>query len=403
MSDAKPSRIDASVLDRLLGLESSKIGFYADVKQKIQELESANLGLRTKKGELQAVFDAINDGLAIFDGRGNIQHRNQVLPHMFPKETLIGKTCRDLFHPDQNYSPAQCPVERALKGEIAQLFFTKSRNGGAPRHFDATATPIQDPSGQSRALMLIRDITERRNQELQLMQAEKMSSVGILAAGVAHEVNNPLSSITGYSEALLRRFREDPGLAEDPRLEVFQKYLEVVTRESYRCKEIIGQLLSFSRKSDGSFGSVNVNHVIEEVVDLLNNNPACCRVEIRKHLQSDLPPVKGDAAGLRQVFMNLLVNASQAIEGAGKVEISTCETIGPMVIIEVKDTGCGIPTELLDQIWDPFFTTKKVGHGFGLGLAVVYNIVKTHMGEIHVESEVGHGSTFSVRLPICRE
>ena len=401
MEEAKRTQFDETSLERLLGLESSKIGFYAEVKQKIQELEAANVGLRIKTNELQAVFDAISDGVVIYDHHGTVQHRNHVCPSLFPQETLVGRSCRALFHPDVDHQPSQCPVEQALAGETMQMSFTAAREDGVSRYFDVTATPIDDPKVETRALLFIRDVTDKRHHELQLMQAEKMSSIGMLAAGVAHEINNPLTSVAGYAEALLRRFRSEPELTEDPRLVDFKKYLEVIIRESYRCKGIIDSLLTFSRKSDGSVGIVSINRILQEVLELVRHKSRFEKIDIAEFFQQDLPPVRGDAAGLRQVFMNLTMNALQSIEGAGLVELSTFEQDG-MITASICDTGCGIPPLLLDQIWDPFFTTKEVGKGLGLGLAVTYNIIKKHGGEIEVESKEGKGSKFTVRLPSCQ-
>lgn len=398
MHAVKRTRIDEGVIDRLLGLESSKIGFYSDVKQKIQELESANLNLRTKQSELQAVFDAIGDGVAIFDATGCIQHRNHVCPRLFPMETMVGSSCRWLFHPErEHHTTEDCLVEAALHGQSRNSAFTTSEHGQA-RYFEASATPIDDSHGNHRALVFLREVTERRIQELQLMQSEKMASMGLLAAGVAHEINNPLTSVAGYAEALTRRLREDQGLAADPRLEVFQRYLEVIIRESYRCKGIINSLLSFSRKSDGSIGLVDLNEVVREVLDLVKPKALSEKVEIEEHLAPELPPVRGDSGGLRQVFMNLVMNALQAIEGSGNITLASFAEEG-RVHVQIRDSGCGIPQGLLDQIWDPFFTTKSVGTGVGLGLAVTYNIVHRHGGEISVESREREGTCFTVRLP----
>jgi signal transduction histidine kinase len=229
------------------------------------------------------------------------------------------------------------------------------------------------------------------------------SCIGVLASGVAHEINNPLSSVAGYAEALLRRFREEQSLAEDPRFDAFPQYLQVIIRESYRCKGIIDSLLSFSRKSDGSVSNVNINEVLNEVLELVRYKSRYDKIEIQTNLQSDLPDVLGDPTGLRQVCMNLLINAHQAIKGAGLVEISTGMTKQSMVLLQIRDSGCGISKEAIDQIWDPFFTTKDVGQGTGLGLAVTYNIVKRLGGEISVESQLGRGSKFTVRMPACQK
>lgn len=396
------TKMDESSLERLLGLDSSKIGFYAEVKQKIHELEAANSGLRRKSSEFQAMFDSISDGVIVYDNSGTVQHRNHICPQYFPQETLPGCSCRELFHPEHETAPLDCPVERALKGERVEISIFSSLSSGKARYFDVTATPIEDSKGeQNRALLFLRDVTDKRLQELQLMQAEKLSSIGVLAAGVAHEINNPLSSVAGYAEALLRRLNEEHSIVEDPRLVDFPKYLQVIVRESYRCKGIIESLLSFSRKSDGSACNVNLNEVLLEVLELVRYKSRYEKIEIKTNLQDDLPEVIGDPGGLRQVCMNLLMNAHQAIHGAGIVEIFT-RSAGPSnVLFEIRDSGCGISKDSIDQIWDPFFTTKDVGKGLGLGLAVTYNIIKRLGGDIDVESQVGKGSKFSVRMPTC--
>jgi len=398
------TKMDESSLERLLGLDSSKIGFYAEVKQKIHELEAANQGLRSKSSEFQALFDSIIDGVIVYDNSGLVQHRNHVCPQYFPQETLPGSSCRELFHPEHESAPLECPVERALAGERVEVSITSLSAGGRACYFDVTATPIEDSKGdQNRALLFLRDVTEKRLQELQLIQAEKLSSIGVLAAGVAHEINNPLSSVAGYAEALLRRFKDEFSLAEDPRLGDFPKYLQVIVRESYRCKGIIDSLLSFSRKTDGSVSSININEILQEVLELVRYKSHYDKIDIQTNLQSDLPDVLADPTGLRQVCMNLLINAHQAIKGAGLVEITTKMTKQSMVMFQIRDSGCGIPKDAIDQIWDPFFTTKDVGQGNGLGLAVSYNIIKRLGGEISVESQVGKGSKFTVRIPACQK
>jgi PAS domain S-box-containing protein len=390
--------VDRPFLEQLLGLDSSKIGFYAEVKQKIQELESTNLDLWTKKNELQAVFNAIGDGVLIFDSDGIVQYRNDACPQIADGDTLLGKTCEDVFHPGHRLGRKSCPVEAALRGQSESISFTATV-AGSTRHFEATATPILDPQGYpSRVLLLLRDVTEKRLQELQLLQAEKMSSIGVLAAGVAHEINNPLNSVSLYAEALLRRIGEEEGADAHP--DIFKDYLAVIVREAHRCKGIIESLLSFSRRSDGSMGPVDLNPLVKEVLELVRHKARYEAVEMLEDLVNGLPFVCGDPAGLRQVILNLTMNALQAIEGRGQVVISTrSEEEG--VTLCVRDSGCGIPQELLDQIWAPFFTTKPVGQGLGLGLSLTYNIVRKHGGEIVVDSEPGRGSVFTVRLPLA--
>jgi two-component system, sporulation sensor kinase E len=368
--------------------------------QDITERKKAEVELRNKTNELQAIFDSISDGIAVYDHEGRIQHHNLISPQLYPEETRTGRSCREIFHPDHTSLPEDCPVERALQGERVETSQVAIQ-GEKRRYVDITATPIKDEMGETRALVFLRDVSEKRLQEMHLIQIEKMSSIGLLATGIAHEINNPLTSVAGCSEALLRRFRDDPEMKRDSRLDVFPHYLEVIVRESYRCKGIIDHLLSFGRKSDGTPVHVDMNEVLREILELLRHQPAYRRVEVAADLKTEVPRVVGDPSGLRQVCMNLLVNAHQAIEGDGRVEVSTACAEGEMVSITVRDTGSGIPPEAMDRIWDPFFTTKEVGKGVGLGLALTYNIVKRNGGDIRVESRVGEGSRFTVTLPIA--
>jgi signal transduction histidine kinase len=302
-------------------------------------------------------------------------------------------------------SPHNCPVEQALQGERVETSMVSVRDGHNTRYIDITANPIKDALGEkTRALVFLRDVTLKRLHEMQLIQTEKMSSIGVLATGIAHEINNPLTSVAGYAEALLRRFRDEPSLGQDSRLNDFVKYLEVIVREAYHCKGIIGSLLNFGRKSDGRLGSLNLNNLLLEILELLKHQPNYGEMEVVADLKGNIPAIFGDPSGLRQVFMNLLVNACHAIKDGGRVMLSTAysEKI-QSVFVQVRDTGCGIAPDVIDRIWDPFFTTKEVGKGVGLGLALSYNIVKRHGGEISVKSTVGEGSQFMVRLPVRGE
>ncbi len=369
--------------------------------QDITQRKQAEFELRNKTNELQAIFDSIGDGITVYDHDGLVQHHNLVSPQLFPQQTVPGASCRDLFHPETPSRLQECPVERALHGERVDTSLVSEQKGEKTRYLDITATPIMDALGEkNRALVFFRDVSEKRLQEMHLIQTEKMSSIGVLATGIAHEINNPLTSVAGCAEALQRRFRDDPELNKDDRLDVFPHYLEVIVRESYRCKGIIDHLLSFGRKSDGMAARVDLNRVLQEILELLKYQPGDQDIEVVTHLKPNLPRVLGDPSGLRQVFMNLLVNAHQATEGRGMVEVTTGQADEAMASVVIRDTGCGMAQEILERIWEPFFTTKEVGQGIGLGLALTYNIVKRHGGEIRLESRVGEGSQFTVLLPI---
>ncbi|RNC68466.1 MAG: PAS domain S-box protein [Desulfuromonadales bacterium] len=370
--------------------------------QDITERKQAEVDLRNKTNELQAIFDSITDGITVYDHDGRIQHHNLVGPRLFPREIQPGKSCSELFHPESPSLPQECPVERALRGERAETSHVSVREGHKTQYVDITATPIKDALGEkNRALVFFRDVSKKRLQEMHLIQSEKMSSIGVLATGIAHEINNPLTSVAGYAEALLRRFRDEPALERDSRLDVFPRYLEVIVRESYRCKGIINHLLSFGRKSDGVAVPVDMNAILREILELLSHQPSYRQITVVANLKEDLPRVLGDPSGLRQVCMNLLVNAHQAITGDGRVEVTTVAAGEATVSVTIRDSGPGISPDMIDRIWDPFFTTKEVGKGIGLGLALTYDIVKRHGGEIQVESRVGEGTQFTVILPVC--
>lgn len=389
-----------SIVEPLLSSTGKVLRLYGTT-QDISERKQAEVELRNKTNELQAIFDSIGDGIVVYDHAGNIQHHNQISPQYFPGESLSGQSCRTLFHPEQTDTPKECPVERALAGERVDTSLVVEGQGDTARYLDVTATPIRDALGeQTRALVFFRDVSEKRLQELHLIQTEKMSSIGVLATGIAHEINNPLTSVAGCAEALQRRFRDDDALQHDARLDVFPHYLDVIVRESYRCKEIIDHLLSFGRKSDGSAARVDINLVLREILELLRYQPHFREIEVVTRLREDLPRVFGDPSGLRQVFMNLLVNAHQAIDTSGRVEVTTALQDDGLVAVTIRDSGCGMEQPMLDRIWEPFFTTKEAGKGVGLGLALTYSIVRRHGGDIRVASRVGEGSQFTVLLPV---
>ncbi len=369
--------------------------------QDITERKQAEVELQNKTSELQAIFDSIGDGITVYDHEGKIQHFNQIVARMFPDEIVAGRHCSGIFHPDAHYKPEECPVERALRGERVETTMVCVQNQQRTLYLDVTATPITDFIGQRhRALVFYRDISEKRLQEMRLIQAEKMSSIGVLATGIAHEINNPLTSVAGCAEALQRRFRDEPALAGDSRLSIFPHYLHMIERESYRCKGIIDHLLSFGRHSDGLAINVDLNALLLEILELISHQSTHRQIKVVKRMQDGLPCIKGDPSLLRQLCMNLLINAHQSITGKGLVELTTSVAEGNMISINIRDNGCGIPREHLDRIWDPFFTTKDVGKGVGLGLALTYNIVKRHGGEIQVTSTVDEGTTFTVLLPL---
>ena len=239
---------------------------------------------------------------------------------------------------------------------------------------------------------------ELRVAEAEVAQGEKLASIGLLASGIAHELNNPLTGVLTFTSLLRQKMPDGSADAED---------LDLVIRETRRCASIIRRLLDFAREKVPTEGHVDLNGVIEDVLRFVFNPATLQRIELKRELATDLPKVWGDADMIKQVVLNIVVNATQAIADKGRVVVESRlidprdarDTRGPMVEFSISDTGCGIPETNLKRIFEPFFTSKEVGQGTGLGLSVSYGIVKAHGGSIKVESVVGEGSTFRVRLP----
>ena len=248
---------------------------------------------------------------------------------------------------------------------------------------------------------------QKRTEELRLAEAEvargeKLASVGQLAAGIAHELNNPLTGVLTFTSLLRKKAPDGSPEAED---------LDLVIRETRRCASIIKRLLDFAREKVPTQGLFDLNRLIEETVQFVDRSASLQRIEITRDLDPALPQIWGEADLIKQVVLNILVNATQAISGSGEVAVRTrvlaavsasrpAAESEPMVEICIRDNGCGIPAANLQRIFDPFFTTKEVGRGTGLGLSVSWGIVKAHGGSIKVESEVGAGTTFRVLLPL---
>ncbi len=241
------------------------------------------------------------------------------------------------------------------------------------------------------------DITERVELESQLSQADKLSSIGLLAAGVAHEVNTPLAVISSYAQMLSKQLQADP-----------QKgvLLEKITRQTFRASEIVNNLLNFSRTSGAEFTDVDVNKIIHDTLALLEHQFKTAKIRVEDDLSDNLPLINGNAGRLQQVFLNLFLNARDAMPSGGTLRVVTSN--GDGVSVMVSDTGSGIAQEHVHRIYDPFFTTKSApregqGKGTGLGLSVTYGIIQEHAGKIRVESHPGEGTTFYLEFPLMRK
>jgi two-component system NtrC family sensor kinase len=301
-------------------------------------------------------------------------------------------------------------AKRLASGDLEHAIPVRSADelGQLAGSFNAMTTALKKSEQQLREWAhTLEEKVEARTRELRIAQAEtlrgeKLASVGLLAAGIAHELNNPLTGVLTFSHLVREKMPEGSPEAED---------MDLVIRETRRCASIIRRLLDFAREKAPEQKYVDLNQVIEDTVSIVDVQARVRDIEIRLDLDRELPKVWADADLVKQVVMNMLVNAQQAIEGGGSITVQSrrCKAprsaepgaaAVPMVELVITDTGCGIPEKDLQRIFDPFFTSKEVGKGTGLGLSVSHGIVAAHGGSIEVQSRVGAGSTFRVYLPI---
>jgi two-component system NtrC family sensor kinase len=301
-------------------------------------------------------------------------------------------------------------AKKVRSGQLDQLIPVRSPDefGRVAGSFNDMTTALNDARSDLNALIQeLESKVEARSKELlaaraEVAQGEKLASIGVLAAGIAHELNNPLTGVLTFTSLMRKKALEGSEDAED---------LDLVIRETKRCASIIRRLLDFAREKVPVKGFFNLNQVVEDTVRFVERQASLHKIVISIDLDPSLPQIWGDADLIKQVVLNILVNAQQAIEGAGTIAVvsrpyvakmpqQTDEKRVPMVELAIKDSGCGIPEANMQRIFDPFFTSKEVGKGTGLGLSVSYGIVKAHGGEIKVASVVGQGTTFRILLPV---
>jgi PAS domain S-box-containing protein len=347
----------------------------------------------------ESIVESINVGLLAVDSTGRVTGCNSALEGMMGvgRDDALGRRVEELFAEDFAETLAQ--VLGGAGWELSELrniykLHTATLTGRA-LILNIAIAPLRraETAEHTGALVVLEDVTGRVRLEEQLQQREKLSSIGLLAAGVAHEINTPLTGVSSYTQMLLGMFA-----THDPK----HKLLEKIHRQTERATGIINNLLNFSRTGNVTeFGDVDLNHVLDDTLQLLEPQLRQSQVEIAREYEDDLPRVFGNAGKLQQVFTNLLLNARDALPAGGRITLRTAID-GDTVSVHIADTGIGIAPENVARIYDPFYTTKGVGRGTGLGLAVSYGIVQEHSGHISVESAPGRGTTFHITLPTAR-
>ncbi|HMF55765.1 MAG TPA: ATP-binding protein [Pyrinomonadaceae bacterium] len=362
-----------------------------------QEQQERAAELELLKEFNESIVESINVGLLAVDLDGRVTACNSALEDVLGmrRDEAVGERVEDLFAEDfadtlrQVLGPSGWRLEEARS--IYKLH-TATREGRSLVLNIALAPLRADSTDRTGALVVLEDVTSRARLEEQLQQREKLSSIGLLAAGVAHEVNTPLTGVSSYTQMLLGMIPET-----DPK----HALLEKVKRQSERASDIVNNLLNFSRTGSATeFADLDLHRVLDDTLQLLEPQLRRSQIEIARDYGASLPRVFGNAGKLQQVFTNLILNARDAIPAGGRIKLSMrSNSDDESVTIEIVDTGIGIAPENVAKIYDPFFTTKGIGRGTGLGLAVTYGIVQEHSGHITVESAPGKGTTFRITLP----
>ncbi len=392
-------------IDRLSGA----IGEMAEwVQASLAAAEAAREEAERERQTLEAMLEAMPIGVSIVEGpHPRVRRRNRIadaiLGGSVPPGTPLAAIDQRVPMLDDDGRPIPLerrPSMRALGGETCRNLEVRLADGrGGTRMIRIHAAPIPaGPSDPPRAVVIYEDVTERAELRSRLIHAERLSALGTLVAGLAHELNNPLTGIIGFSDLLLAGL-----LPEETRAKV-----ELIQREAGRAARIVRNLLTFARAHNGDRRLLDLRTVVERALEL--RVPALRARAIEVHVEipaGGLPPVHGDPQQLQQVLLNLLLNAEQAVaaesrSGSGRIWIRG-HSAGAAVRLEVEDDGPGIPAENLSRIFDPFFTTKPVGIGTGLGLSISHGIVKAHGGRIWAESRAGGGARLVVELPAAAD
>ncbi|MFH1146948.1 MAG: PAS domain-containing protein [Pseudomonadota bacterium] len=394
------------------------------------------------RAELDQIFQVVGHGIRVVDREFNVLRANDAFLRMcgLSRGDALVRKCYEAFPGPLCHTP-DCPTSRIMKGEpVIDFEVIKTRKDGTVIPCNVIVTPFRDSKGKIiGAVEVMRDMTNLKEMQSQLLQSEKMASIGQLAAGVAHEINNPIGFInsnlttldeyrreltgliSGYlrmedlirslpaaleNEEVTRILETVRGMKDVMDLDFILGDLEKIVSESRegtkRVKEIVQDLKDFSHVDQAELKYANINRGLDSTLNIAWNEIKYKATVTKDY--GELPEVYCYPQQVNQVFMNILVNAAQAIEDKGEIRISTRSINGatPMVEIEIRDTGKGMPAENLSRVFDPFFSTKPVGKGTGLGLSIAYKIIEKHQGEIKVESEVGKGTAFTIKLPVDR-
>jgi C4-dicarboxylate-specific signal transduction histidine kinase len=357
----------------------------------ITERKKAEESLQAEKNKLQSLIDAMEDSITIQDTELNIIYQNETSRMAFG-DHLMEKCYR--IYAGREKICGGCPVKKSFKdGKSYTVEISKVMPSGEVTFWENTSNPLRNAEGKVvSCLEIARNITTRKKIQEQLVLTDRLASIGQLAAGMAHELNNPLTGVIGFSELLLGK-----DLPED-----VKEDLVTIDKEARRAANVVKGLLTFTRDQGAEKTLLDINNIIQRVLQLRSYEQKASNIEVETRFAADLPKVTGNIAQLQHVFLNIIINAEQAMIGAhggGKLTITT-ERVGDIVRISIADDGPGISPDNMKKLFTPFFTTRGVGKGTGLGLSICHGIVTEHGGKIYADSKLGKGATFVVELHV---
>ncbi len=346
---------------------------------------------------LQSILDGIQDPIRIVDENYQIVFINKAATKAVgkPFDEIVGKKCFDLFYHLQNPCP-HCLTEWTFStGRAGSTPFVKEMDDGAKNYYELFSFPITNGSGEVEYVIeLVKDITQRKKLEEQLVSSERLASMGEIAATIAHEINNPIGIILGFSQDLL---------SEAPQDSKEYKVLKVIEEEAKRCGRVVRGLLDLAKPATPQFSFVKIEEIVEKSIILLEPKISKGGIAVVKRYTRTLPLVKGDPQQIQQVFVNVLLNAIEAMPDGGKIALSVTSKNSQegkrWVSVVISDTGIGISKEDLSRVFLPFFSKGKK-KGTGLGLSISKRIVESHGGTIEMESAFKKGTTCVIRLPV---
>ena len=358
--------------------------------------------LKKTKEFLEKIIESSVNAIVVADMKGVLILMNESARKIFgySDQIAVGKSIAQYHYTPGGARSIMKKLRSTDYGGVGRLNSTKISiidSSGEEIPVELTASIIYENGKEIASMAIFQDLRPKTEAEknlekarMQLVQSDKLASVGRLAAGVAHEINNPLGGITMYSHLALE------GLCEGT--PAFINLQKIIT-QTERCKKIVKGLLDFSRQHEPEIKAINVNDIIDEILSLVETQSLFQNIEINKFLDETIPSIMGDQSQLQQVFMNLALNAAEAMEDGGKLTVESSFIDNNSIEIKFTDTGCGIPPEDMGKIFEPFFTTKSEKSGTGLGLAVSHGIITKHQGTISVESKGKEGTTFKIKLP----